>query len=171
MLAIQSASCLNPIIILNCVISLKCSSVGAAPHSSVSSYTHTHTYTARYWAPARTCCGCLCTRPHPMKRMYLSAETSVASSTEQQYSNRSTYDNISSRISSSSINTRYLNSNSNRSTSNNNSSNCSTYSNDSSSNISRTINNSNWNNNNKAITFIPTQLAPNDRVYSRDRWY
>ena len=36
---------MNPIIIFNCVISLERSSVGAAPHSPISSYTHTRTRT------------------------------------------------------------------------------------------------------------------------------
>ena len=125
MLKIQSASCLNPIFILNFFISVKQSSIGAAPHSSVSSYTHMHTYTVRHWAPARTCWGHSCTQPHPMQRLHLTAETAVASSIEQQYNNRSTYNNASSRNSSSRITNRYLNNNSNRNRnaySNNNSS-------------------------------------------------
>ena len=45
MLVIQSASCLNPTDIINRVINLlKRSSVGAAPHSSSSSYTHAHVH-------------------------------------------------------------------------------------------------------------------------------
>ena len=131
------------------------------------------------------CCGRSFTRPYSTQRLYLLAETAISLLIDQQYSNRSTYNNASSRNSSSSINNRYENSNSNRSTYNNN---CRSSS-------SITINRATTTTTaapittiaaaksvgtstiatettkTKAITSISITLAPNDRIYGRDRCF